>query len=360
MTQRYSFVLRNYVVPRFIRTNESSCNCSYVRDDILLSSWRNLTFVDFKLRNKYMVGRHIWFNSTLWSDEKLFKVNESSLSFLKYLTKSNDHTPRSSGCEDFRFVRWSGKLYAFYSKIVVPFTRYVEHFCEIDESQSICNDRAIQTQQKIEKNWQPIVCRPFECVYSYKPFVLVNVRTNVFTPINNEFDLNYRGSTAVIEYKDMNICLVHLRNETTDYHYYTHYFVVYDKFMRVKKITKPFSFLGADIEFTTYMEFKNGRLVILACVNDQLTYEFNIDTDTLDFILNDGLDNNSISKDLYDMLYKDAKENNNIPTAICLGTYSMNKDIIADAVQINYASGLSFENKKLLQTMLIDKYHSLK
>lgn len=353
----YYFILSNYVKPTFIKTNDSSCNCSYIDDNTLLSCWRNFTFIDFKYRQKYrnLIGKHIWFNETLWSDSKIFDTN--TMKTIKYFTKTNNHNLRSSGCEDFRIIKWLDKTYALYSKIITPFSVYDEHFCEIDEKYNIQNDVTIKTQNKIEKNWQPIENKPFECVYSYKPFKTINLKTKLFTEFkNNVCELNYRGSTQVVQYKDKNICIVHLRNETNNYHYYTHYFVVFDKNMNLLKITKPFSFMGADIEFCTYLKNKNNVLEILMSVNDQLSFKYEITENIIDLILNDKLDNSIISNSLYEDLYYNAKENNNTLTAICLATFTQNKNIISEAIILNYKCSLSKIKKEVLQKILMEKF----
>lgn len=361
---RYSFILNNYVRPTFIKTNESSCNCSYINDDTLLSCWRNFTFIDFNYRQQYknIIGRHIWFNNTLWSDSNLFKIdNQNNLKFIKSFTKTNNHNLISTGCEDFRIIKWLDKTYALYSKIISPFSVYDEHFCEIDENYNIKNDVVIKTPNKIEKNWQPIENKPFECVYSYKPFKTINLKTKNYTEYkNNICDLNYRGSTQVVPYKDKNICIVHLRNESDKYHYYTHYFVIFDKNMNLLKITKPFSFMGADIEFCTYMKNKNNTLEILMSVNDQLSFKYDIPENIVDDILMESLNNNALNNFLYDDLYYKAKMNNNIITAICLATYTNNKNIISESIILNYKTQLAKIKKEVLQKILLKKYYAIK
>lgn len=356
----FKFILSNYVKPEFIKTNDSSCNCSLIDDKTLLTCWRNFTFINFKYRKKYqhIIGRHIWFNDTLWSDSKLYDFE--SLSPIKFLTKTDNHKLVSSGCEDFRIIKWNGKNYALYSKIMQPFAVYDEHFCEIDENLNIKNDITFKTKNKIEKNWQPIEDMPFTCVYSYKPFTLINLSNKQFIFKQNNFDLNYRGSTQVINYKDKKICIVHLRNETENYHYYTHYFVVFDKNMNLLKITKPFSFTGAEIEFCTYMKNNNNTVEILMSVNDQLSFKFNLTEDILDSIIDEKLDNNVIQTDLYDNLYKFAKLNNNIITAICLATYTKNKDIIEEAIMLNHSCQLLQTKKEILQKILLEIYYDFK
>lgn len=355
----YSFILSNYIKPDFIYTNDSSCNCSLIDDKILLSCWRNFTFINFYFRKKYEkdIGRHIWFNNTLWSDSKLYNINENNTNFIKFLTKTTDHNLKSCGCEDFRVIEWQNKNYALYSKIEVPFSVYKEHFCEIDENLNIKNDKEFKTNNRIEKNWQPIEIYPFECVYSYKPFKTINLKTNQFKEYkNNICNDNYRGSSQVISYKDKLICIVHKRNETDKYHYYTHYFAIFDKQMNLLKITKPFSFTGADIEFCTFMKRINGKITILMSVYDQLTFKFEIEDDLIDSIIDDKLNNSSINKNLHDDLYKLAKENKNYTTAICMATFSTNKNLIEDAIKLNYSSTISKDKKIILQKILIEKY----
>ena len=113
----YTFILSNYIKPEFIYTNDSSCNCSLINDNILLSCWRNFTFIDFYFRKKYekIIGRHIWFNNTLWSDSKLYKLNDNKILYIKDFTKTTNHSLTSCGCEDFRIVNWYNKNYAIHT-----------------------------------------------------------------------------------------------------------------------------------------------------------------------------------------------------------------------------------------------------
>ena len=126
--------------------------------------------------------------------------------------------------------------------------------------------------------------------------------------------------------------------------------------MNFLKISKPFSFLGVDIEFCTYISYKNKKIKIIASVNDQISFEFNLTKNIIFDSFNNTINNTNIIPNLYDKLYYIAKDNKNILTAICISTFSNNKDIISDAIILNYNSSLSQKKKEIIQKILLEKY----
>jgi hypothetical protein len=110
--------------------------------------------------------------------------------------------------------------------------------------------------------------------------------------------------------------------------------------------------MGADIEFCTYMKNRDNTLEILMSVNDQLSFKYEIPENIVDSIITETLDNNIVSKTLYDDLFYNAKQNNNLLTAICIATFSRNKETISDAIMLNHNCSLSKTKREILQRIL--------
>jgi len=352
----YNFILSNYADVKPLKINGYSCNASKI-DDKYISRSTNYTFLNPYFKHKYNLGRHLWFDKSIWTDEKLYNLD---FSFVKDISKSNEHFKQASGDEDFRIIKWNNENYGIYSRVIIPFRKNEVHFCKFSSNYDVCEDKKIITKEQTEKNWQPIETIPFKCVYSYKPFKIINLNNSNFELIpNNIVTTNYRGSTQIIKFNDYNLGIVHERKEEGLEHYYIHYFILFDKNMNLLKISKPFSFFGADIEFCTYLNYNNGNITILMSVNDQISFEFSIPDTIIYDIFEEKLNDCNKNKRMYENFYTIAKNNNNINAAICLATFCNDKDIIEEAIKLNFNCKLSEDKKILLQKILIEKYRGI-
>lgn len=177
-----------------------------------------------------------------------------------------------------------------------------------------------------------------------------------YTIKNNICSVNYRGSTPIIKYGDFNLGIVHERKENNNEHCYIHYFVLFDKNMNLLKISKPFSFFGIDIEFCTFLSYKNNNIKIITSINDQLSFEFTFNEQLLLDIFEGKLNNTVYDDKIYEKMYYIAKNNNNYLMAICLATFTKNIDIISDAIKLNHNCSLSKDKKIIVQKILIEEY----
>lgn len=170
---------------------------------------------------------------------------------------------------------------------------------------------------------------PYNYVYSYKPFVLLNIETGKQEQIvQNNQQIQYRGSTQICRYLDGYLSLVHTRDNGK----YMHYLVMYDSHMRIVKISNAFTFFGVNIEFCTCMKVNNdSTITLLVSVNDVLTYSITIDTHIITKIFIDALNNTSDTVN-YDIFIKDALSVKNYFAAMCLTTYSKNKELIIETL----------------------------
>lgn len=353
--KHYKFILNNYINEKSLSIKGSSCNVSLINDKIYLSRCTNYSFLEPTFKKKYKLGRHLWFNDTIWTDEKIYDEN---FNFIKNITTSTEHYKQASGAEDFRIIKWNNENYGIYSNVVIPFKKNEVHFCKIDENLQIKNDKKIITKEATEKNWQPIESMPFKCVYSYKPFKIIDLNNSKFIEVeNNKLDTNYRGSTQIIKYKDYNLGIVHERKENNKEHCYIHYFVLFDQNMNILKISNPFSFFGVDIEFCTFLSYTNEIIKVIVSINDQLTFEFDINENLLLDIFEHKLFNNKFDENIYEKMYDIAKINENYYTAICLATFTKNSNILAESITLNYNSKLRKDKKILLQKILMELYN---
>ena len=224
------------------------------------------------------------------------------------------------------------------------------HLGEIDENLNYANDRTLPNLIQIEKNWQPVETIPGVCIYSYKPFKIVNVFTNQFKDLPNRVDINFRGSSQIVKYCENLLGLVHIRNEAFEY---LTYLILFDKDLRILKISDPFSFFGANVEFIAHAEYDEG-LKILVSVHDQIVYEFSLPDELIENILNKKLDKRVKDNWIFTRFYNDALSNGNTFAALGLATFSHDTDVLIDAVKRNHKKNY-FRNdyQKIIQDVLI-------
>ena len=89
--------------------------------------------------------------------------------------------------------------------------------------------------------------------------------------------IDFRGSSQIVKYKENNLGIVHIRNEAFEY---LSYLILFDKDMKILKISDPFSFFGANVEFIAHAEY-DKELKILVSVHDQIIYEFHDEIEAL-------------------------------------------------------------------------------
>ena len=189
------------------------------------------------------------------------------------------------GFEDARLVNWDGKLYLSatcrdYNTggmgriVLVKLGRNYEEL-EHHILEGTCNDCTF-----CEKNWQPIIGKPFQYVVSNSPTVVVKANMDSLRIkatkgtsgmcIGTGMVGSYRGSSQVIPYKDGYVSIVHHseKDEKTQHHYW-HHFVTYDKDFNVLHISQPYKFEGAPIEFCCGIAIKDDFAYITYSVMDK-------------------------------------------------------------------------------------------
>lgn len=195
------------------------------------------------------------------------------------------------GLEDVRLVRWEGKLYGIgVRRDTTPngVGRMEMSTLEFDGTTAKETERFRipapgPDNSYCEKNWMPIVDKPFHFVKWCNPTEIVKVdpinktcvtsQLGTFTPL--PYDL--RGGSQVIKYKDNYIALIHTVNLFKSEAgrkdaIYRHAFVVWDRDLNFVKATKEFNFMGADIEFCAGMAFDGDNFLITFGYQDNAAY----------------------------------------------------------------------------------------
>ena len=207
------------------------------------------------------------------------------------------------GLEDARLIKWEGLTYlcGVRRDTTTNGVGRMELSVISKDGREISRDRMPAPgadDTYCEKNWMPIIDKPFHFVKWSNPTHVVRydiqtkktetVILDQNSSIENIPDL--RGGSHVLPYKDTYIALVHQTrlfdfSVTRKNAVYIHRFVVWDKDFNIIKITEPFSFMGAMIEFCTGATFHNGDLIVSFGFQDNAAFLLKIPGNLLEEIL---------------------------------------------------------------------------
>lgn len=241
------------------------------------------------------------FNYLLKLDENL-NVGE----YHKVDTSKLDKEPlwEFIGLEDARVVRWEGKLYL--CGVRRDTTTTGEGRMELSEIEYTKDGVTEVARYRIEppgdwsyceKNWMPVIDKPFHFVKWSNPaeVVKVNLETLSSERVNDvtsyvEVPRDLRGSSDVIPFEDGYMAITHevdfWHNEAgrKDAIYY-HRFVIWDKDWNIKHITPEFKFMDAKIEFCCGLAEYKGEYIITFGYQDNTSYALRVPSKILkDFI----------------------------------------------------------------------------
>jgi len=207
-------------------------------------------------------------------DIKSGKLNK----FQEVNTKKLDVKPlwEFVGLEDARLVNWDNKL--LMSGVRRDTTTNGVGRMELSEIKVDKEIKRTRIEAPIdsycEKNWMPILDKPYHYVKWTNPTEIVKVSTKnknskvvklVEQDLKTERDL--RGGSQVIKYKDYWVCLTHevdlWKNEhnNKDAQYY-HRFIVWDKNWKIVYSSDEFKFMDARIEFSCGLHYENDEFLI--------------------------------------------------------------------------------------------------
>lgn len=149
-----------------------------------------------------------------------------------------------------------------------------------------------------EKNWMPVIDKPYHYVKWCNPTEVVKVDPEkktcetVFLGEYTPLPYDLRGGSQVIPFDDKYITLIHTVNlfkseAGRKNAVYRHAFVVWDKDFNFIKATKLFNFMGADIEFCAGMAQKEDKMLITFGFQDNAAYILEVPTTLIEEYLND-------------------------------------------------------------------------
>lgn len=294
LTEKFKkeFKLKQLLIPYSLTKGTGLCNPSVLirQNNEILINLRHVNYVLYQNRNyysRYGVLTYLHeeskqelrtYNYILNLDENLNLIN-----FKKVNTSLFDKEPKWEfvGLEDARLVEWNNKLYTTgVRRDVKPDGEGRMELCEIEEEETEfleINRVRIEppTVSYCEKNWMPILNKPFTYVKWTIPTEVVTVdqkEKRAFTLLmRNEPEIkiekDQRGSSQVLQVGDNYICITHevdltFNSKITKDGKYRHRVIIWNKDWKIEKISKPFSFLNGDIEFCTGIALYNSSFLI--------------------------------------------------------------------------------------------------
>jgi len=194
------------------------------------------------------------------------------------------------GLEDIRLVRWDEKLFGCgvrrdtkpngegrmeLSELIIKNSDEVAPGeSPVKEINRYRIEPPTDKNSYCEKNWMPVLDMPYHFVKWVNPTEVVKVfpttksSQTVFLAKSHIPNLpDFRGGSQVINWKNYRICLIHevnlFKNKLDQKDgQYRHRFVIWDKNWNIVKLSKAFSFLDGEIEFTCGMAlYKNDLLI---------------------------------------------------------------------------------------------------
>jgi predicted GH43/DUF377 family glycosyl hydrolase len=198
-------------------------------------------------------------------------------------TSLHDIEPKHgwSGLEDVRMVNWDNKLYYIGCRRDVKENAEGRiEFSEIIDGREVERYRIEPPDEGsyCEKNWMPILDKPYYFVKWSNPVEIVKVdleqkkAVTVHTGDYNPGIINdLKGGTPLIEwYNDTYMCIVH---ETQMNGKYKHRIMLLDRHdLKITKISNTFDFMNGSIEFCIGLVDLGDDIIISFGYNDNCSY----------------------------------------------------------------------------------------
>jgi predicted GH43/DUF377 family glycosyl hydrolase len=210
------------------------------------------------------------------------------------------------GLEDVRLVRWNGVLYGSgvrrdttpngVGRMELSTLEYADN--QVKETSRFRIPAPGTDNSYCEKNWMPILDKPYHYVKWCNPTEVVKVDPEsktcetVFLGKTHNIPYDLRGGSQVIKIGDRYITLVHAVNlfqseAGRKNAVYRHAFVIWDKDFNFIKTTKLFNFMGAHIEFCAGMAQQGDDLLITFGFQDNAAYILRTPLTLIEEYLND-------------------------------------------------------------------------
>ena len=257
-----------------------------------------------------------------------YDIENNKILSYKYIdTSKNDSEPvwEFVGHEDIRLVRWNGKLYGTGCRRDVKDNG--ESRMELSEIDPETGNELSRIRIKApgdntsycEKNWMPILDKPFHYVKWTNPVEVVKADPvtgdceSLFINAQDQSLINthraLRGSSQFIPYNGGYIALTHevdlWLNELNrkECSYYMK-FVVTDSNFNIIKTSDEFKFLNFSIEFTNGMMYKNDYFYIPFAVMDNITFMLKVHHSVVDNFITNSTNFGNINIQQKDNIYK--------------------------------------------------------
>ena len=324
----YDGYIQTLIIPYEETNGTGICNSSlFVEDDTIHLIMRHVEYTLYHAENeqKYQSaweGPLAYYHRedcrTLKTNNFYCILNNKDLSIDKYYkidTTKLDDEPKWDfvGLEDARLVKWDDKYYLCgvrrdtttngqgrmeISEIEITTGKVNEIKrvrIEVENEDSYC-----------EKNWMPIIDKPFHFVRWVNPLEIVrfdmeqNKCENVYlNDLNENNPSNIRGGTPLIKwFGDKYLCITHdvdyicnNHNGHKDSDYY-HRFIIFNNDYSIFKISDQFNFMTAKIEFCIGLTQYKDDILISFGYQDNSSYIIKINKYKLQSFINEKLDHN--------------------------------------------------------------------
>lgn len=210
------------------------------------------------------------------------------------------------GLEDARLVRWDNKLYL--SGVRRDTTAHGEGRMELSEIE-VSEDSVVEISRDriptpkdpnsyCEKNWMPILDKPYEFIKWTDPTELVRYDANnkqcttVLECSHVGIPISQRGGSQVLRVEEGWLALTHevdLFNSETGRKdaVYRHRFVLWDEHWNIIRYSRAFSIMGGHVEFTVGMCAWRDYILISYGFQDNAAYILRTDLTTIMAFINE-------------------------------------------------------------------------
>ena len=216
------------------------------------------------------------------------------------------------GAEDIRLSMWDGQLYGSSVRRFAPEGegRMQVSKLNVSDTEAIEEERFYieaphNKESYCEKNWMPILNKPFSYVKWCSPIEIVEANLSVTDPItgrspsktiegsfNNNFNssIDARGGSQVILYKGYYVTVIHevqgWHNEKNDRDaFYFHRFMVWDQNWELVNYSDRFTFMHGRIEFCCGLASYKDDFLITFGYQDNGAYLFKMPKKYFDKLL---------------------------------------------------------------------------
>lgn len=200
-----------------------------------------------------------------------------------------------NGVEDCRLFEYNGDLYGqcsigdLHNKMRMQIFKFNFQGSDILYEQYL--DITEQNFNNIEKNWMYIPDTNFEFIYWLNKYKLIYDEGRYIMKDISGYDLNLRGSSKLIKYKDGYLCLGHSsrRQVSTVSGYdelkYNNYLLYLNQDLVIEKVSPNISFSNSfGIQFAPGLEIFNDKIYITFSILDCVSFELSFGVDLLDSI----------------------------------------------------------------------------